>query len=323
MLSPVLASHTSFMDLNEQGTDNNYVWEWQGDDYYLKENLMKDISCSFWDEANHNEDSFMYMLEVQTPIKDCADFDYQTMDIEDNINKMLGECGDSSLRKRRRMLHFPLDADETAIGNAQSTSFLLRYKEGEDEQIDYEPSSPTNSELNPQCNIGIAEGNCGFNSESWDQPSEGWFDNCFDESVMQYETDETTAPIEVINYLNCDETSNLQGHGPDLVQESKSSGLHRIGRKSFIGTSTKLTSSVAYPFALIKPCGLEGDLTLKDINQRLHPPSLSSKNTKDEDASLSYPTSAFSGKPVVVKTKIRTEGGKGSITIMRTKGSSI
>ncbi|KRX70951.1 hypothetical protein T12_11096, partial [Trichinella patagoniensis] len=51
------------MDLNEQGTDNNYMWEWQGDDDYLKENPMTDISCSFWDEANHNEDSFMYMLE--------------------------------------------------------------------------------------------------------------------------------------------------------------------------------------------------------------------------------------------------------------------
>lgn len=84
-----------------------------------------------------------------------------------------------------------------------------------------------------------------------------------------------------------------------------------------------MTSSVAYPFALIKPCGVQGDVTLKDINQRIHSPVLSkSKHAKNEDSSHCYPTSAFSGKPVVVvvETKIRTEGGKGSITIMRTKG---
>ena len=81
----------------------------------------------------------------------------------------------------------------------------------------------------------------------------------------------------------------------------------------------KLASSVVYPFAFIKPCGVHGDVTLKDINQRLRdPPSKLKQN--QEDPSVSYPTSAFSGKPVVGKTKIRTEGGKGSITIMRTKG---
>lgn len=86
-------------------------------------------------------------------------------------------------------------------------------------------------------------------------------------------------------------------------------------------TPTKLASSVAYPFALIKPSGVHGNVTLKDINQRIRtPPPSKSKPNSDEDASPSYPTSAFSGKPVVVKTKICTEGGKGSITIMRTKG---
>lgn len=94
-----------------------------------------------------------------------------------------------------------------------------------------------------------------------------------------------------------------------------------LGKKSYIKSPTKLTSSVAYPFTLIKPCGVHGDVTLKDINQRIHAPLKSlSKLKKAEEPSLSYPTSAFSGKPVVVKTKIHTEGGKGSITILRTKG---
>lgn len=92
-----------------------------------------------------------------------------------------------------------------------------------------------------------------------------------------------------------------------------------IGRESYIRTPAKLASSVAYPFAFIKPCGIHGDVTLKDINQRIRTPP-PSKSKQNEDPAASYPTSAFSGKPVVGKTKIHTEGGKGSITIMRTKG---
>lgn len=90
-----------------------------------------------------------------------------------------------------------------------------------------------------------------------------------------------------------------------------------LGRKSIIRAPTKLASSVAYPFAFVKPCGVQGDVTLKDINQWIHTPS---KLKQDIENPAAYPTSAFSGKPVVGKTKIRTEGGKGSITIMRTKG---
>lgn len=81
-----------------------------------------------------------------------------------------------------------------------------------------------------------------------------------------------------------------------------------------------MTSSVVLPFSFVKPCDVQGAVTLKDINQKIltPPPSKSKKNY--EDPAILYPTSAFSGKPIVGKTKIRTEGGKGSITIMRTMG---
>ncbi|ESW27065.1 hypothetical protein PHAVU_003G170700 [Phaseolus vulgaris] len=74
------------------------------------------------------------------------------------------------------------------------------------------------------------------------------------------------------------------------------------------------------PFAFIKPSGAHGDVTLKEINQRIlsPPPPLKSKLSVED--SSTYPKSAFSGKPVVGKTKIHIEGGKGSIAIMRTKG---
>lgn len=82
----------------------------------------------------------------------------------------------------------------------------------------------------------------------------------------------------------------------------------------------KVKTSVVYPFELIKPCGFHGDVTLHDINQRIHaPPPYKIKHKIDEEQ-LSYQTSAISGKPVVHKTKIHTEGGKGSITITRTRG---
>jgi len=81
---------------------------------------------------------------------------------------------------------------------------------------------------------------------------------------------------------------------------------------SLVKVKENLTTSVAYPFTLIKPSWEEGDVTLQDINQRICAPP--------KKAPEILGTSAFSGKPVIGKTRIRTEGGKGSITILRTKG---
>lgn len=91
------------------------------------------------------------------------------------------------------------------------------------------------------------------------------------------------------------------------------------GRNSYMQPPKKGASSVVYPFGFIKPCSAQGDVTLKEINKKIHtpPPSKSKQSNQDPP---SYPTSAFSGKPVVGKTKINIEGGRGSITIMRTKG---
>ncbi|KAK7256038.1 hypothetical protein RIF29_29470 [Crotalaria pallida] len=122
--------------------------------------------------------------------------------------------------------------------------------------------------------------------------------------------------------LNGKENSN-EGACPEVSQwlsgASDNVPIDIAGRKSFIRTPTKLASAVAYPFTIIKPLGARGDVTLKEINQRIltPPPSKPKKNSDDPSA---YPKSAFTGKPVVGKTRIRTEGGKGSITIMRTKG---
>jgi len=85
----------------------------------------------------------------------------------------------------------------------------------------------------------------------------------------------------------------------------------------------KLATPVAYPFAVVKPSGVEGDVTLNDINQRISmPPTRPIQHPVGDHAkppSLASSGSGLSGKAVVALTKIHTEG-KGTITIMRTKG---
>ncbi|KAG0500317.1 hypothetical protein HPP92_000389 [Vanilla planifolia] len=186
--------------------------------------------------------------------------------------------------KEAAMLHFPVDSKENAMTNMQSSSIFLRAKEREDEQIDDEPSPSINVEWTSHWHLGISDGTCALNSEAWDQPSEGWLDNCLEDRIAKGGTDETAAPEQD---LSCDEaykkevditeSNNFAADmETDLVHDNWPTPLCKIlkGRKSMIKTSAKLTTSVAYPFALIKPCGVEGDLTLKDINQRLHTSSI-------------------------------------------------
>ncbi|KAK3159231.1 hypothetical protein QOZ80_2AG0147560 [Eleusine coracana subsp. coracana] len=86
----------------------------------------------------------------------------------------------------------------------------------------------------------------------------------------------------------------------------------------------KTRAGVLYPFAVIKPLGLDDGCmtTLSDVNQRI---------LKRPARPVRHPVGAFacgsvtahglglSGKAVVSLTKIRT-GGKGTITIIRTRG---
>ncbi|XP_059655274.1 uncharacterized protein LOC132302430 isoform X2 [Cornus florida] len=88
-----------------------------------------------------------------------------------------------------------------------------------------------------------------------------------------------------------------------------------------------ITRRVVYPFAVVKPGGVEGDLTLNDINQRiLMPPTRPVRHPVGDFAcrpllSLSGDGTgcSLSGKSVVAFTRIHTQG-RGTITIIRTKG---
>lgn len=267
------------------------MWDWQGEDYGMQANA----SNSLWSNLNENQDDLSYVFDETTPVKSFGDLAYQVTDIE-NINKEIGPCREAhSQAKRRRMLHFDdevLDVDVMPLCDEDLSSTYLKGKERE-ASLDGALSDMT------QWVAGFADDTSATGSgyEGLDQSSEGWLADC------------------LIN----DTEMHLS---PDDVNPSGTIAVEidLAGKKSLIKTPPKMTSSVVLPFAFVKPCGMQGAVTLKDINQKiLTPPPSKSKKTHQDPTTL-YPTSAFSGKPVVGKTKIHTEGGKGSITIMRTKG---
>ncbi|KAA8543493.1 hypothetical protein F0562_021012 [Nyssa sinensis] len=299
------------MDCNNE---NNKMWEWQGEDYCLQKDINLDISQCLWDGVSQNEEDISYMFDGTTPIKDCGDLAYHVTSSE-AMDKESEQCRETSSQvKRRRMLQF--DTPNTPLCNEEMSSMFLRSKERVD-SIDEALSDVS------QWVSGFADTSAsGY--ECLDQSSEGWLANCFNDTEMHFSPNDMSpsgasdVQIDITEFCN-----TPPEYEANTVQKQSTRTRCNVvfkGRKSYMQTPPKLASSVAYPFAFIKPCGAHGDVTLKDINQRIHTPPPSKSKQSKEDPSASYPTSAFSGKPVVGKTKIRTEGGKGSITIMRTKG---
>ncbi|KAI0528626.1 hypothetical protein KFK09_001168 [Dendrobium nobile] len=98
-----------------------------------------------------------------------------------------------------------------------------------------------------------------------------------------------------------------------------------IEEKSTRKKKKKEKEKVAYPFAVLKPTELEGDLTLAEINKRiLRRPMRPVKHPVGEFACLPWVPEGgggvgLSGKVVVGLTRIQTKG-RGSITVIRTRG---
>ncbi|GFY99383.1 small ubiquitin-like modifier 1 [Actinidia rufa] len=257
-----------------------------------------DISQSLWEGLIQDGEDLSYTFDVTTPVKACGDLAYHVADGV-KMNKELQHCRETSLQvKRPRMLQFDNEEREDSLEEALSDM--------------------------SQWVSGFAEDTSASGYEGLDQSSEGWLADCFNDAEMHCSSEEFNLSGTSDAQIDNSEFSNTIPAHEATVAQQRPAQTHRNvvfkGRKSYIRTPTNLTSSVAYPFAFIKPCGVHGDVTLKDINQRIRTPPPPKPKQCKEDPPISYPTSAFSGKPVVGKTKIHTEGGKGSITIMRTKG---
>ncbi|XP_044485017.1 protein XRI1-like [Mangifera indica] len=292
------------------------AWHWQGEEYCLRQDADFAMSGCQWSEATLNAEDVSYMLDDETtPVKACGDLAYHASHCGD-VNKGPIEFKETSSQvKRRRMLQFDNQvADSSLCCNEMPSAFLKLNVRGEPvEEVLPEASQWVS------CISGDVSASC---YEDLDESFDGWFAECFNNAETDISSDDmnisgaSSVQIHISEFGNSPPACNTNSVQQCVTQTPQNVVFK--GGKSFIRTPTKSASSVAYPFAFIKPCGIHGAVTLKDINQRIHtPPSNSKQNIEGPSA---YPTSAFSGKPVVGKTKIHTEGGKGSITIMRTRG---
>ncbi|RDX77106.1 Protein XRI1, partial [Mucuna pruriens] len=295
-------------------------WNWQGEDYCLEKTSDFEISEELWNDVPQNEEDLSYMLDDETtPVKACGDLAYNVNnDDSNNLQKELEECRETSSQvKRRRMLQFnSQDGDQSLSNEEMSSSYLKNGKEDSIKDI-FPQVSPWVSGASDYT-LGNASASGYVELES----TERWLAEYFNDAEMDISPEELNFSGAGDVQIDVAELSAITPSQEQNAVQMHAPRTHRNiifkGRKSFIHTPTKLASSVAYPFAFIKPSGAHGDVTLKEINQRIRtPPPSKSKQTIDDPSA--YPKSAFSGKPVVGKTKIRTEGGKGSITIMRTK----
>lgn len=283
-------------------------WNWCGENYCPQKDSDYEMSDGLLNEVTLNEEDISYMFDETTPVKSCGDLEYHSTC--DGISKLPEEQREThSQVKRRRMLHFDNHLVDSSFGNGEMSSAFLKSNETVDSLEEVE-----------QWVAGFSEDASASGCEGLDQSSEGWLADCFNDVEMQISPDDMNFIGDPNLQLDVAEFSNvLPEMETNVMQQKITRNIVIKGRTSFIRPPTKLVSSVAYPFAFIKPCSFHGDVTLKDINQKIRTPPSKSKQSV-EDPTVVYPTSAFSGKPVVGKTKIRTEGGKGSITIMRTKG---
>ncbi|KAJ6846311.1 protein XRI1-like isoform X1 [Iris pallida] len=308
------------MESHNISNNNIEMWEWREEDFSLQRDPELDIPDCIWDDINQNDNDLLYVLGEHTPMKNCADFDYDGIGAEDNTNKTLEEYRGSSQNKRRRVLQFTSDADDMVNGQIFSASESSKEVEKSilgDELLEC-------LEWDPEWSSSFSDDSCAFGDGKLGQSSEGGSANSLNQSQTQ------CSPVEMpINHsaafdkeVEILDFRKMSTEMEKIVVQNPNPAICTVfrGKKSYMKTPTKLTTSVVYPFSLIKPCGGQGDMTLKDINRRLHTPPPSKSKNKDKDPLHCYPTSAYTGKPVVAKTKIHTEGGKGSITIMRTKG---
>ncbi|XP_010547090.1 PREDICTED: protein XRI1-like isoform X2 [Tarenaya hassleriana] len=269
-------------------------------------------------EVTLNQEDHSYMFDDEaTPVKACVDLAYQMT--SGDTDKTLEEQSEThSVLKRRRVLQFEDQPAGFSLLSGENFSAIL------DETVREDPFDEILPE-GAQLMSVFSEGASPSSFEGHDLHSEEWYSECFNDVETPSVPDDlnftglSDRQIDVSEYLSIPP----EAEAIEVLQRVTRSSPSIVfkGRKSFTRPASKLPSSIAYPFAIIKPCGAHGDTTLKDINQRIRTPPAKPKQGEGADPPPVYhQTSAFSGKPVVGKTRIRTEGGKGSITIMRTIG---
>ncbi|PNY15130.1 protein XRI1-like [Trifolium pratense] len=317
-------------------------WDWHGENYCIQKTSNFDITEEVWNDVPQNGEDLSYMFDGETtPVKACGDLAYNVDNGESSYRqKEVEEVRETSQAKRRRMLQFDSQDSDQSLPNMEMPSPYFKnaampiivddgngfpgffyacekhgaYRPGKDDSI---------KDIFPEVSQWMS-GAPEYTLENVPdlEANEAWLAEYLNDAEMQLSPDDLNFSGADDVHIDVAELCNITpSHEQNVVPQPVTRPSKNVvfkGRKSFIRTPTKLASTVAYPFAFIKPSGAHGDVTLKEINQRILNPTSKSKESSDDTSA--YPKSAFSGKPVVGKTKIRTDGGKGSITIMRTKG---
>ncbi|RZR71475.1 hypothetical protein BHM03_00005376 [Ensete ventricosum] len=225
-----------------------------------------EFSHLFWDEVSQNEDHLFYNLDEHTPLKTCADLSHQITDVRDGNTKGLEECREPQQLKSRRTLQFTSDSS-TEAANEQMNSAFLTSKVMECSLVEDGVSKSL------ECStLGFSDDRSAFNCGGLDQSSDEWLADFLNESEIQCSPDEMknivvfNQQVDVTGYYY-----NSSSMETDMVPEipasehlNVSQGI--LGKKSYVKIPRKLNTSIAYLFALIKPCGVHGDVTLNDIN---------------------------------------------------------
>ncbi|XP_057864597.2 protein XRI1 [Cryptomeria japonica] len=298
----------------------NESWQWQGEEFQLDGDSPLAISHTLW--GNLNEEESRNLFE-STPAKDCMEsklaptsVDKQGNGEESSLLLGMQEDVDSPRSKRRRMLQF----SDPTMCNEDNGHRLETFEGCRNSTMDgcVDVHSP---ELNSQ-GLLCKEDPYSSVSESMKQESTSWVDNCLNDGELQLMSDELEGAVDFDDQIDISEFCQLQASESEFeIQHTAPSQAILPGKKIRHHTPTRLVTPVAYPFTLVKPCGVQGDVTLNDINQRILMPNSGVQHGSDCDGLASQPVSSlpYSGKAVVSLTKIHTEGN-GSITIMRTKG---
>lgn len=299
---------------------DNQAWDWQDEEFRLDADSPLAISRSLWDELTQSEEDSRNLFET-TPIKGYGESECPASSGDSQGSMQHGNRASPHM-KRRRMLQFAApDSENASIGDQQMAPTFASFEDCRnslmDDDADLQISDPVSSasfwfSRNEETHSSV--------SESFDQSSESWMARCFNDGEMPSNSDDKNAVAGFDDQIDVSEFCTLQA--PDMDTEmwqEPASPAPKTVPPSAKTNGTRLATPVAYPFALIKPCGVQGDVTLNDINRRISGQSSRLTHARDNMPTQPVSTSAFSGKAVVALTKIHTEG-KGSITIMRTKG---
>lgn len=303
-------------------------WQWQGEDFHLDADSPLAISRTLWDDLTISEEESRNLFE-STPAKDCMESELAPTSVDKQGNgefiasPLAGQRdAESPHLKRRRMLHFsdptpPKEHNGPGLETFESPTNTTRDSCGD---IQLQTSDP-----NPQ-GLLCSEDPYSSVSKNIKQESTSWVDNCLNDEEFQFMADEMDGLVDFDDQIDISEFCQFQPSESEVeVQHAPPQQVFFTAKQTRRHSPSKLITPVAYPFTLLKPCGVQGDVTLNDINQRiLMPHSKGQQDSASDDmeadlACQAGSSSAYSGKAVVSLTKIHTEGN-GSITILRTKG---